>query len=86
MGNLVQPDLRKAVREYTEHYHVERNHQGRGNEVIETPCEEPNMDRAVECQGGSEVSSSTIGGQHDRGPTFGTGRGSLGSKPIWLSW
>ena len=42
--------LRKAVREYTEHYHVERNHQGRGNELIETPCEEPNMDGSVECQ------------------------------------
>ncbi len=42
--------LRKAVREYTEHYHAERNHQGRGNELIETPCEEPNLDATVECQ------------------------------------
>ena len=47
---LGERHLRKAVREYTEHYHVERNHQGRGNELIETPCEEPNMDGAVECQ------------------------------------
>ena len=26
--------LRRAVREYTEHYHVERNHQGLGNDII----------------------------------------------------
>ena len=32
------------------HYHVERNHQGLGNELIETPCDEPNMDGAVECR------------------------------------
>ena len=47
---LGERHLRKAVREYTEHYHAERNHQGRGNELIETPCEEPNMDGTVECQ------------------------------------
>jgi transposase InsO family protein len=47
---LGERHLRKAVREYTEHYHVERNHQGRGNELIETPCEEPSMNGAVECQ------------------------------------
>ncbi len=47
---LGERHLRKAVREYTEHYHAERNHQGRGNESIETPCEEPNMDGTVECQ------------------------------------
>ncbi len=39
-----------AVREYTEHYHAERNHQGRGNELIETLREESNLDGAVECQ------------------------------------
>jgi hypothetical protein len=38
------------VREYTQHYHVERNHQGRGNELIGTPSEELNIDGAVECQ------------------------------------
>ncbi len=47
---LGERHLRKAVREYTEHYHVERNHQGLSNELIETPCEEPNMDGTVECQ------------------------------------
>ncbi len=47
---LGERHLRRAVREYTEHYHAERNHQGRGNELIETPCEEPKIDGAVECQ------------------------------------
>ncbi len=47
---LGERHLRKAVREYTEHYHVERNHQGRANELIETPREESNPDAAVECQ------------------------------------
>ncbi len=47
---LGEHHLRKPVWEYTEHYHAERNHQGRGNELIETPCEEPKMDGAVECQ------------------------------------
>jgi len=47
---LGERHLRKAVREYTEHYHVERNHQGPGNELLKTPREEPNMDGTVECQ------------------------------------
>ncbi len=47
---LGERHLRKAVREYTEHYHAERNHQGRGNELIETLREESNLDGAVECQ------------------------------------
>ncbi len=49
-SSLGERHLRKFVREYTEHYHAERNHQGRGNELIETPREEPKMDGAVECQ------------------------------------
>jgi len=47
---LGERHLRKAVKEYTEHYHEERNHQDRGNELIETPCEAPNLDGEVECQ------------------------------------
>ncbi len=47
---LGERHLRKAVKEYTEHYHFERNHQGLNNELIEKPSEEPNMDGAVECQ------------------------------------
>jgi putative transposase len=42
--------LRKAVMEYTEHYHLERNHQGLDNELIEKLIDERNMDGAVECR------------------------------------
>ncbi len=41
--------LRTAVKEYTEHYHLERNHQGLNNELIEESGDEPNMEGAVEC-------------------------------------
>ncbi|MFH1572413.1 MAG: integrase core domain-containing protein [Acidobacteriota bacterium] len=34
---LGERHLRRAVTEYTEHYHFERNHQGLGNELIERP-------------------------------------------------
>ncbi len=41
---LGEHPLRKAVKEYTEHYHFERNHQGLNNELIEKPGDEPNME------------------------------------------
>ncbi len=47
---LGERHLRKAVKEYMEHYHFERNHQGLNNELIEKRSDEPNMDGAVECQ------------------------------------
>ncbi len=47
---LGERHLRTAVREYTEHYHRERNHQGLDNELIEKPSDEPDMDSAVECE------------------------------------
>ena len=47
---LGERHLRKAVKEFTEHYHIERNHQGLNNELIEKPSDAPNMDGAVECQ------------------------------------
>ena len=34
---LGQRRLRRAVKEYTEHYHPERNHQGLDNRLIEMP-------------------------------------------------
>ena len=37
------------MKEYTEHYHFERNHQGLDNELIEKPGDEPKMEGAVEC-------------------------------------
>ena len=48
---LGERHLRKAVKEYTRHYHFERNHQGLNNELIEKPSDEPNIGLAVECQG-----------------------------------
>ena len=47
---LGERHLRKAVKEYTEHYHLERNHQGLDNELIEKPRNEPQLDGVVECQ------------------------------------
>ncbi len=39
--------LRRAVHEYTEHYHVERNHQGLGNRLIEKRQGVVDMNSAV---------------------------------------
>ena len=47
---LGERHLRKAVREYTEHYHLKRNHQGLDNELIERPTGRPDMDAPVECR------------------------------------
>jgi transposase InsO family protein len=47
---LSERHLRKVVREYVAHYHEERNHQGRGNALIEAPREALNVTGAVECR------------------------------------
>jgi putative transposase len=47
---LGERHLRTAVKEYTEHYHFERNHQGLNNQLIEKPRGEPNRSIAVGCQ------------------------------------
>ena len=44
---LGERHLRRAVREYTEHYHVERNHQGLDNRLIEEPPGVVDMNFAV---------------------------------------
>ena len=44
---LGERHLRHAVREYTEHYHVERNHQGLDNRLIEKPKGVIDMNSAV---------------------------------------
>jgi putative transposase len=44
---LGERHLRHAVQEYTEHYHVERNHQGLDNRLIEKPQGVVDMDSAV---------------------------------------
>ena len=45
---LGEQHLRHAVKEYTEHYHVERNHQGLDNRLVEKPHGVISMDSAVE--------------------------------------
>ena len=47
---LSERHLCKAVKEYTEHYHQERNHQGLGNELIEKRSIGPNVDGIVSCR------------------------------------
>ena len=42
--------LRRAVKEYTEHYHRERNHQGLGNELINLHLEDYREGGAIECR------------------------------------
>jgi transposase InsO family protein len=47
---LGERHLRTAVQEYTDHYHLERNHQGLENELIEDRRDELNVDGRVECR------------------------------------
>jgi transposase InsO family protein len=47
---LGERHLRTAVNEYTEHYHLERNHQGLDNELIEKPVHEPHLNGGVACR------------------------------------
>ena len=42
--------LEKAVREYVEHYRVERNHQGIGNELIEPSDNVGAIAGTIECR------------------------------------
>jgi len=47
---LAERHLRMAVTEYTQHYHVERNHQGLDNKLINRPLDRSaGMDRDVLC-------------------------------------
>ncbi len=47
---LGERHLRTAVKEYPEHYHLERNHQGLENELIEKPIDALDVNGAVECR------------------------------------
>jgi putative transposase len=49
---LGERHLRKAVKQHTEHYHLERNHQGLDNRLIEKPHSVINMNFPVERHGG----------------------------------
>ncbi len=46
---LGERHLREAVKEYTKHYHIERNHQGLDNKLIEDQRGLVNMNRDIEC-------------------------------------
>ncbi len=47
---LGERHLRTAVKEYTQHCHLERNHQGLDNELIEKQSDELHVNGAVECR------------------------------------
>jgi transposase InsO family protein len=47
---LGERHLRKAVSEYSKHYHIERNHQGLGNELIEGQHVVATGNGEVECR------------------------------------
>ena len=47
---LRERHLRNAVGEYMKHYHLERNHQGLENRLIEKSSDVPSTEGAVECR------------------------------------
>lgn len=47
---LSERHLRRVIGEYVEHYHVERNHQGLGNGLIEYRADGANRSGAVQCR------------------------------------
>lgn len=47
---LGEHHLRQAVKEYTAHYHCERNHQGLNNQLIEKTRDRLNADNTVVCR------------------------------------
>jgi putative transposase len=47
---LGERHLRRVVEEYVEHYHLERNHQGLGNRLIEEPPANSNADGLIRCR------------------------------------
>ena len=42
--------LRRAVREYVDHYHGERNHQGIGNRLIDSSVDVSRTRGSIECR------------------------------------
>ena len=45
-----ESSLRKAVQEFLQHYHLERNHQGLGNRLIMPGKRDSDQKGAVECR------------------------------------
>ncbi|HKA59709.1 MAG TPA: integrase core domain-containing protein, partial [Gemmatimonadales bacterium] len=46
-----ETSLRRAVREFADHYHHERNHQGLGNRLIVPLTEQPTDKGPIACRG-----------------------------------
>ena len=44
-----EASLRRALNEFIEHYRAERNHQGKGNDLL-FPSEESRLRRSVSCR------------------------------------
>jgi putative transposase len=42
--------LRRAMKEYVEHYHAERNHQGKGNVLLVQRVTEARRDNPLQCR------------------------------------
>jgi transposase InsO family protein len=47
---LGERHLRKAVNEYTEHYHLERNHQGLDNQLVERQSDQTCVGDVIDCR------------------------------------
>jgi transposase InsO family protein len=52
-----EPSLRKAVHEFVEHYHTERNHQGLGNKILNPDFDQTETKGGVACR-------KRLGGMH----------------------
>ena len=50
MAFFGRKSLENAVREYVQHYHTERNHQGLGNELIEPVNDSDSVADRIECR------------------------------------
>ena len=46
---LSERHLRQAIIEFTLHYHLQRNHQGLGNELIVLPAQSANENAPIQC-------------------------------------
>jgi hypothetical protein len=45
-----EASLRRVLREYVVHYHVERNHQGVGNQLLHPVATADSTDEPVQCR------------------------------------
>jgi putative transposase len=46
---LGERHLRNVINEFTEHYHLERNHQGLNNQLIENNHVQPDLEGTISC-------------------------------------